>query len=127
MKRLQILLFLAVILTLCFGCSNDDDSMDLAADIAGSYTGTWDVSGYTRSGACEVIRVSDTSVKLTLEILGVELPDIPDVKLSDGGNGKTNLSYSDSEGSVAGSVQGKVIIVTISDGTTSFAFTGNKN
>jgi hypothetical protein len=127
MKRLRILFLSAIVMLVCFGCGNDDNSIDMAADIAGSYTGTWDVSGYTRSGACEVIRVSDTSVKLTLEILGVELPDIPHVTLSDGGNGKTNLSYSDSEGSVAGSVQGKVIIVTISDGTTSFSFTGNKS
>ncbi len=61
-----------------------------------------------------------------LKIAGIGLP-VPDVKLSDGGSGKINLNYSDSDGTINGSVQGASITVKLTDGTTSFIFTGNKN
>jgi hypothetical protein len=62
---------------------------------------------------------------LYLKIAGIQLP-VPEVNLSDGGSGKINLNYSDSGGSITGNVQSKAITVKLTDGTTSYTFTGIK-
>ncbi len=77
-------------------------------------------------GTCEVVRLSDKTAKLYLKIAGIGLP-VPDVNLSDGGSGKVNLNFSDSSGTISGSVQNNTITVKLTDGTTSYTFTGNKN
>jgi hypothetical protein len=125
MKKQQFLLLAIIMLMICFGCSNDDDlPKDLASEAVGLYEGKWNVQN-NAYGTCEVVRINDTSAKLNLKIAGIQLP-VPDVKLSDGGNGKINLNYSDSEGSISGSFQNSAIIVKLPDGTTSYTFTGNK-
>jgi type 1 fimbria pilin len=126
MKNIHYLFLAAVLMLICFGCSNDDDSADLASGVEGFYTGIWRVSGYNRSGTCEVIRVSDTKVKLEMEILGVGIPEMPDVKLSDSGDGIINLKYTDSSGILNGSIQGKLISVSIADGSTTISFSGTR-
>ena len=121
------LFFLALIMMMiCFGCSKDDDlPKDLASEAVGLYEGNWNVQN-NAYGTCEVVRITDTSAKLYLKIAGVQLP-VPDVNLSDGGSGKINLNYSDSDGTISGSVQGKAITVKLTDGTISYTFAGNKN
>lgn len=111
---------------ICFGCSNDEDSVDLASGVEGFYSGSWRVSGYNRSGTCEVIRVSDTKVTLEMEILGVGIPEVPDVNLSDGGDGKIILKYTDSSGNINGTIQGNSITISITDGSTSLSFSGTR-
>lgn len=125
MKKHHIILTL-LMLAICSGCSKEEDiEADLASGIAGIYEGRWDVQN-NAFGTCDVGKVSDRSVKLNMEIMGIEIPEVPDVKLSDGGNGKTNLNYSDPSGTISGSVQSKVITIKITDGSTSYTFTGNK-
>jgi hypothetical protein len=120
------LFFLSLItMMICFGCSKDDDlPKDLASEIAGLYEGNWNVQN-NAYGTCEVERITDTSAKLYLKIAGIQLP-VPEVNLSDGGSGKINLNYSDSGGSITGNVQSKAITVKLTDGTTSYTFTGIK-
>jgi len=124
--KAQLFFLTAVLMLICFGCSNDDDSVDLASGVEGFYSGSWRVSGYNRSGTCEVIRVSDTKVTLEMEILGVGIPEMPDVKLSDGGNGTINLKYTDSSGNLDGKIQGESITISITDGSTSLSFSGTR-
>lgn len=126
MKKIQFLFLATVLMLICFGCSNDDDAVDLATGVEGFYSGSWRVSGYNKSGTCEVIRVSDTKVTLEMEILGVGIPDVPDVKLSDGGDGIINLKYTDSSGTLNGTIQGNTIVVSINDGSTTISFSGTK-
>jgi hypothetical protein len=87
----------------------------------------WNAYGSTHSGTCEVIQVSNTAVKLEMEILGVPIPEVHDVNLSDGGNGKIILKYTDSSGTLNGTFQGKTITVSITDGSTTISFSGTKN
>jgi hypothetical protein len=123
--KTQLFFLTAIIAMVCFGCSNDDDlPKDLASEVAGLYEGNWNVQN-NAYGTCEVVRLSDTSAKLNLKIAGIQLP-VPDVKLSDGGSGKINLNYSDSGGSISGSVQSTSITIKLTDGTTSYTFTGTK-
>ena len=124
MKK-QLFFLAAITMMICFGCSNDDDlPKDLASEAVGLYEGNWNVQN-NAYGTCEVVKITDTSAKLNLKIAGIQLP-VPDVNLSDGGNGKINLNYSDSGGSITGSVQGNTITVKLTDGTTSYTFTGIK-
>jgi hypothetical protein len=112
---------------ICFGCSNDDEnSDDLASSVAGLYNGTWNAYGSKQSGTCEIFKVSNTSVTLEMEILGVGIPEVPDVNLSDGGDGKIILKYKDSSGNLNGTIQGKSIKVSITDGSTTISFSGTR-
>ena len=126
MKKQYLLFLLAITLMICFGCKKDSASADFATTAVGIYSGTWNVSGGNYSGTCEVTKVTDNTVKLTMAIMGSGIPGVPDVKLSSGGNGKINLNYSDTSGNVSGTIQGKTIAVSITDGTTTFSFSGTK-
>jgi hypothetical protein len=127
MKK-QIFFLAAVILMICFGCSKDSDSpsTDLATSVAGLYDGTWDVSG-THYGTCEVTKVTNKTARLNIKIIGIQIPGVPDVTLSDGGNGKINLKYSDSSATISGTFLNNGMTLLLTDGTTSFSFTGTKN
>ena len=109
MKKQQLFFLIAVMMMICFGCKKDSDSADFASSAVGIYEGNWDAYGGNYYGTCEVSKVTNTTIKLTMEILGVSIPEIPDVKLSDDGSGKIKLSYSDPSGTVTGSIQGKTI------------------
>jgi hypothetical protein len=128
MKQKQIMSFAILMLLICFGCTKDDDSesVDYSIKVKGIYEGTWDAYGGNHSGSCKVTKVTGTTVNLEMEILGTALPEVPDVKLSDGGKGKINLEYSDASGTLNGSIEGKVITVIIEDGSTTISFSGSK-
>jgi len=64
----KILFLAAIVMMICFGCSNDDDTVDLASSEAGLYNGTWNTYGSKHSGTCEVLKVTNTSVTLDMEI-----------------------------------------------------------
>lgn len=128
MKKQYFLFLAAILMLVCFSCSNDDEiSDDLASGVAGLYTGSWNAYGGRYSGTCEVFKVTNKSVMLEMEILGVGIPDVPDVKLSDGGDGIINLKYTDSSGTLNGTIQGNTIVVSINDGTTTISFSGTKS
>ncbi len=125
--KTQLFLFTAIIVLVCFSCSNDDEnSDDLASSAAGFYSGTWNAYGGKHSGTCEVIKVTNKSVSLEMEILGVGIPVVPDVNLSDGGDGKINLKYTDSSGNINGNIQGNSITMSITDGSTTISFSGTR-
>jgi len=124
MKR-KLFILAAIMLMICFGCSKHDDlPNDLASEAVGLYEGSWNANGGKHSGTCEVIKVTNTSVTLEMEILGVGIPEVPDVKVSDGGDGKINLKYTDSSGNINGTIQGNSITVSITDGSTTISFSG---
>lgn len=61
-----------------------------------------------------------------MTIVGTTIPTLPDVKLSDGGNGVINLNYSDPSGTATGSIENKTMRLTVDDGSTSISFSGIK-
>ena len=125
------LLFLSMIIiaSISQGCDKDDDeqSNDFATKVAGNYTGTWDVVGIGQiNGTCKLIRVSNSSVNLESTAGGTTVPTIPGIKLSDSGNGKVKMSYSDSSGSLNGYIEGNSITFTLIAGSIEETFTGTK-
>lgn len=130
MKNKQILSLLFVLIMIGFGCEKDTDTPSslIVNDAVGIYSGTWVVVGKGQaSGTCEVIKVSDTSVNLEMTISGQVIPTLPGVKLSDEGNGKIKLSYSDPSGTLTGSIQNNSINLTLKAGTITETFSGTKN
>jgi hypothetical protein len=127
MRQKQILAIALFILVCCFGCKKDDTSADLATGTAGYYTGTWTLVGTgTIPGTCQVVKVSNSSVNLIMTANGGTVPPLPGVKLSNGGNGKVNLSYSDNSGTLNGSMQNNTLTFTITDGTVVEIFAGTR-
>lgn len=130
--RYKHVIFLVLAMSLaCFGCKKSTDSpapsTDLAQPASGIYHGTWTVPGTGQvSGTCEVIKVSNTTVDLKMTAGGVATPTVPKVKLSDGGNGKTLLTYSDASGTLDGNIQNNVISLTLVSGSTATTFSGNR-
>ncbi len=126
MKK-QLFFLAALIAMVCIGCSNDDEDVtsDLVSGIEGLYEGNWNVQN-NAPGSCEVVRVGSNSVKLILEIKGNVGPDSPNINVSNEGNGKIYLDYTDSEGTVSGKIQGNTITLKIIEGTYSASFTGTK-
>jgi len=129
MKHKQILTIAIIISMICFGCEKDADSpsVDFTKDIAGVYTGTWVVVGTGQvSGTCEVVKVSSTSVNLEMTAGGQNIPTLPGVKLSDGGNGKIKLIYSDASGTLNGTIDNNSIFFTLKAGSIEETFSGTK-
>jgi hypothetical protein len=133
MTQKQILSIAMVILMICFGCDksdndSDSDSPDLSAGLAGMYNGNWVVSGNESvSGTCEVVIVSKTSVDLKMTTGWTPTLTIPGVKLSDGGNGKIILKYTDSSVTLNGTIQNNIISVTLVSGSDTTIFTGTND
>jgi hypothetical protein len=127
MRQKRILSISIVILMICFGCEKSSDSPDLVTGLTGMYTGVWVVNGTGQvSGTCDVVKVSNTIVKLEMTAGGSAMPVIPGVKLSDGGNGKIILKYSDSSGTLDGDIYHKTIILTLVSGSSSTTFSGTR-
>lgn len=128
--RQKLIFPLAVsILVICFGCekNSDDPSVDLATKSTGVYTGTWVVVGTGQSaGTCEVVKISGTTVNLVMTAGGQSIPTLPGVKLSDGGSNKIKISYTDSSGSLNGTIQDNSILFTIKAGSITETFSGTK-
>ena len=128
--RQKLVFSLAIsILMICFGCKKDSDtpSIDLSVNAVGMYSGTWVVVGTGQaSGTCSVNKVSTTSVNLIIKIGGQISPISPEINLSDGGSNKIILSYTDSEGTINGTIVNKVLALTLKSGTITETFTGTK-
>jgi hypothetical protein len=126
MKK-QLFFLAAIMLMICFGCSKDSESpAGIADDAVGVYSGSWSINSMRASGTCKVIKVSGSSVDLEMTAAGTTIPTIPKVALSDGGNGKIKLSYSDPSGSLTGTIQGNSISLTLIAGTITETFSGSK-
>jgi hypothetical protein len=124
---MRILSITIVIMTIWFGCEKSADSPDLVSGLTGMYTGVWVVPGSGMApGTCDVLKVSNTLVNLEMTAGGSALPLISGVKLSDGGNGKTILKYSDSSGTLDGSIYNKTIILTLVSGSSTTTFSGTR-
>ncbi len=129
MKSKQILTMAIIILMICFGCEKDkdDSSVDLGVNAVGMYSGTWVVVGTGQAdGTCSVNKVSGTSVNLIIKIGGRTSPPSPEINLSDGGGGKIILSYTDTEGTINGTIVNKVLSLTLKSGTITETFTGTR-
>ncbi|MDO9254111.1 MAG: hypothetical protein Q7U54_01265 [Bacteroidales bacterium] len=128
--RQKFIFSLAIfILMICFGCekNSDDSSVDLAANSTGVYSGTWVIVGTGQvAGTCEVVKASGTSVNLVMTAGGQSIPTLPGVKLSDGGSGIIKISYTDSSGTLNGTIQNKSLSFTIKAGTITETFSGTK-
>jgi hypothetical protein len=128
MGQKPILFITIFILMICSGCkkSSTTPSTDYASNAAGLYSGTFVVAGIGQvPGTCEVIKVSNTSVNLKVTA-GGQPSTSPGINLSDGGNGKINLSYSDSNGTITGTVENKSLTLTIVSAGTQMTFSGTK-
>jgi hypothetical protein len=126
MKK-QLFFLTAIMLTICFGCSKDSETPAGIADNAvGVYSGSWSINSMNVSGTCDVVKVTGTSVDLKMTAGGQSLPTLPKVALSDGGNGKIKLSYSDPSGSLSGIIQDNSISFTLKAGTITETFLGSK-
>lgn len=126
MKKMHLLLLVTTLVLLFAGCKKDSSQADLASMSVGIYDGTWTVYGQTLSGTCELTRVSSTSVNIAMTIIGTSIPSLPNVKLSDAGNGIIKLNYSDPSGTATGTISNKTITFIIDDGDTSISFSGSK-
>lgn len=129
MKNKQIFAIAVIITMVCFGCKkdNNDSPVDLGFNATGMYSGTWVVVGTGQvSGTCQVYRVSNTSINLKITAAGQTSPTSPEINLSDGGSGEIILSYTDSEGTINGTIVNKVLALTIKSGTITEIFTGTK-
>ena len=128
MKKHQIISLSIIILMMCFGCKKDSVTTPagIADNAVGVYSGGWYISSMNASGTCEVVKASATSVDLKMTVAGQVIPTIPKVALSDLGNGKTKLSYTDPSGTLTGTIQNNSITLTLDDGSTSMTFSGNK-
>ena len=128
MKRKQIFYFLVVILMIGYGCKKDSDtSGDLTAGKSGSYVGSMTLVGTgTVAATCKVVKVSNTTVNLEMTVAGETIPTLPSVTLSDAGSGKINLSYTDSSGSLNGSIVNNTLTFTLQAGTIQENFSGTK-
>jgi len=129
MKQKLIFSLAISILMICWGCekNSDDSSADLAANSTGVYTGIWAIPGTGQvAGTCQVVKVSGASVNLVMTAGGQSIPTLPGVKLSDSGSGKINISYSDSGGTLNGTIENKSLSFTIKAGTITETFSGTK-
>jgi hypothetical protein len=128
--RQKLIFPLAItILLICFSCekNSDNPSVDLSVNATGMYSGTWVVVGTGQAaGTCSVNKVSTTSVNLIVKIGGIVSPISPEINLSDGGSGKIILSYTDSEGTINGTIVNKVLALTLKSGSITETFTGTK-
>jgi hypothetical protein len=70
--------------------------------------------------------VSATSVNLIIKVGGQVSPISPEINLSDGGSGKIILSYTDSEGTINGTIVNKVLSLTLKSGTITETFSGTR-
>jgi hypothetical protein len=126
MKTKQIFFFLVVILMIGYGCKKDSESTDLTSGKTGTYVGSLQVVGLATVNAnCSVTKVSNTSANLVLTVVGQPV-SLPGVSLSDGGSGKVNLSYSDSSGTLTGSIENATLTFTLQAGSVTEIFTGDK-
>jgi hypothetical protein len=129
MKNKLIFPLAIALLMIFWGCEKktDDPSTDYGTKASGLYTGTWVVVGTGQAaGTCKVVKVSTTSVNLEMVAGGQTLPTIPGVTLSDGGNGKINISYTDSSGTLTGTIDNNSISITLKAGSIVETFTGIK-
>jgi hypothetical protein len=129
MKQKQILAIAIIISMICFGCekNKDDNTADLSVNALGMYSGIWVVVGTGQaSGTCSVNKVSTTSVNLIIKIGGQVSPPSPEINLSDGGSGKIILAYTDSEGTINGTIVNKTLSLTLKSGSITETFTGTK-
>ena len=129
MKNKQILTIAIIISLISFSCEKDKEnsSVDLATNAEGLYSGTFVVVGSGQvSGTCQVSRISNTTVNIKIRAGGQISPASPAINLSDGGSGKIILTYSDSEGTINGTIVNKTLSLTIKAGTVTETFSGTK-
>ena len=127
MRQKQILYLATIILMIFFGCKKSSTSPDLATPSSGTYSGTWVVVGTGSTyGTVQVVKVSNTSVNLIMTAGGTNLPTIPGAKLTDAGSGTKNVSYTDSSGTLTGTITGNTISITLVAGSIQETFTGTK-
>jgi hypothetical protein len=108
MKRKQILSTAIIISMICFGCEKNKEvsSADLSVNAMGLYSGTFVVVGAGQVWeTCQVYRVSNTSLNLKKNTAsGQTSPISHEINLNDGGSSKIIPTYSDSEGTINGSM-----------------------
>ena len=124
---LNLLVIIVLLSTVLTGCSKkDDDSPDFASAIAGTYTGTVTVSGIgTTSGSTTITRVSETKVNMIVAITGTQVP-LNGINVSSPSSNTYSLSFSDSSGSLSGTVSGLNCNWTMTGGGDVVVFSGTR-
>lgn len=128
-KRLSVLkcLLMVLIVLLPFtSCSDDNDMVDAAEEISGTYAGEMGIMGYSElaRGYVTLTRMSSdaVSVKVICEEFDLDLAEIiMDITSSDSG-----YSLKSTTKAVTGSVVSKTLMLTFSTGSYTFSFSGSK-
>ena len=110
---------------LAISCEDDKNLPDYASEIAGTYVGTVNVVGSgTVSGSSILTKRSDQKVDLEIKMGSSSIPlNRIDVSLS---GGDYNLKFTDSSGSFTGKVEGNLLTWTLTDGSDTVIFSGNR-
>ncbi|RHL04575.1 hypothetical protein DW036_20900 [Bacteroides sp. AF39-11AC] len=128
MKYLSMLLIMVAMSVCMVSCGDDDDDAptDVATVIAGDYSGTLNVMGYTDQFTAYITltRKSDTAVSLVVDCDEIDMhlnSVILDITQS-------NNSYklASSSKAVNGTVIGKNLNITFSVGSKTYTFYGDK-
>lgn len=120
------MLLLILLLGICSGCGKDDkdEPTDMAAAIAGRYSGELISGGDVVENRCfvEIVRYSESDVKLTLESDDYNLNSIiMKVNATSTGYEITSEKYS-----ARGTIRGKTLNFYYSSSNYSYTFSGDK-
>jgi hypothetical protein len=106
MKKNWIFLFIFLLSLFTIGCKKSDSSSagttDLAANISGTYNGTFTEGTPTFSGTVTIIRINSTTVNVEWIMGGTPGPTLSGISAIDGGSGNITLSGTAFSGSVNG-------------------------
>ena len=127
MKKQNYFILIAILLMIVTGCKKSSESPDYASNSTGVYTGIWVVPSIGQiEGTCEIIKVTTTTVNVKMTAGSQPTPTVPGAKLSDGGSGTVNIKYTDSSGTLNGTIKDKTINLTLTAGSITETFTGTR-
>lgn len=124
--RLNLLIIIGLLSLGLTGCVKNNTNPDFASIIAGTYTGTITATGVGTVSASSVItKVNDTSVNLTVTINSTSVP-LAGITVGHSGANIYSLTYSDSSGSLTGTVAGNTLNWTLTSGSDTDVFLGTR-
>jgi len=126
MRKAQILLIiLAFVLTTLMSCNGDEPQVDYGGIIAGTYTGTVTTGTGTVAGITTITKRSETRVDMDITA-GSHSLVIPGIKVSSVEDNVYTLSFTITDKSLAGEVEGNTLNYTLASGVLTGTFTGTR-
>ena len=126
MRKSQILLIiLAFVFSTLMSCNGDEPQADYAGIIAGTYTGTVTTGTGTAGGITTITKRSETSVDMDI-MAGSHSLVIPWIKVSSVEDNVYILSFTITDKSLAGEVEGNTLTYTLASGVLTGTFTGTR-